>query len=135
MPGPPTIAERRPDSSTSPNAGQGALAPAERTSEGHLRLLPGSDDPHERRRAPSELQVVLVTEGGLELPLVASPPQVARLLHSASETGHPDECDGRPVSSPNGGRLGARHRVRTDQILSRVRVVIRPGTSAEWDAS
>ena len=41
-----------------------------------------------------DVQVVLVTEGGLELPLVASPAQIARLLESVSEMAAGVDRDG-----------------------------------------
>lgn len=84
-------------------------------------------------RTSPDIQVVLVTEGGLELPLVASSAQVAQLLESVSEMAAGLDPDG---LLPSLGRADRRaHPVRTDQLLSRVRVVVQRGTSAEGQAS
>jgi hypothetical protein len=98
-------------------------------------LVRGSGGPDECPRTPSTVQVILVTEGGLELPLVASPVQVARLLDSAREGGSGGDRDGPLPSSPDGRRGGAPRRVRADQLLRRVRLVVRLGTSIGGDAS
>lgn len=135
MPGPSSAAERRPHSTTCPRAVRGTPTPAERSEEWPLQLVRGSGGPDECPRTPSTVQVILVTEGGLELPLVASPVQVARLLDSAREGGSGGDRDGPLPSSPDGRRGGAPRRVRADQLLRRVRLVVRLGTSIGGDAS
>jgi hypothetical protein len=67
-------------------------------------------------------QAVLFTQGGLELPLVASPAQVAQLLNTVSEMGAEDDPGGHRLSSRSTGRQGGAHQVRTDQVFGRVRV-------------
>jgi hypothetical protein len=74
-----------------------------------------------------------VTEGGLELPLVASPAQVAQLLESVSEMAAALDPDGLLLSPGRDDRRA--HPVRVDQVLSRVRVVVQRGTSAGSSAS
>jgi hypothetical protein len=80
-----------------------------------------------------DVQVVLVTEAGLELPLVASPAQIARLLESVSEMAAGVDRDG---LLPSHGIADRRpHSVRTHQVLSRVRVVVQRGASTEGVSS
>ena len=133
MPGPSSAAEKRPDRTACSRAGRGALTPAERTGQGPLRLIRGSRGPNERPRTPPDMQVILFTEGGLELPLVAPPVQIARLLDSVSEMAAGVDRDGLLLCPGLADRRP--HPVRTDQILSRVRVVVQRGTSTEGDAS
>jgi hypothetical protein len=74
-------------------------------------------------------QIVLVTRGGLELPLVESPGQTARLLEVVSEMAADADRD-----RPPGNRDIAKQRprpVRTDHVFDRVRVIVRRGTGAE----
>jgi hypothetical protein len=133
MPGPSSAIDRRLDSSTCPRAGRCTPTPVEQAHEEPLRLLRGTSGRDECARTSPEVQVVLVTEGGLELRLMASPAQVARLLESVSEMAAGVDRDG-PL--PSHGPADRRpHPVRTDQILSRVRVVVQRGTSTEGDAS
>ena len=49
-------------------------------------------------QTPPDVQIVLVTQGGLELPLVESPGQVARLLEVVSEMAADTDRD-RPLMS------------------------------------
>ena len=133
MPGPSSAADRRPDSSTCPRAGRGTPTPVKRAHEEPLRLVRGTSGRDECAQTSPDVRVVLVTEGGLELPLVASPAQVARLLESVSEMAAGVDPDGLLLSH---GRADRRpHPVRMDQVLSRVRVVVQRGTSTEGDAS
>ena len=74
---------------------------------------------HETSR---EAQIVLVTRGGLELPLVESPGQTARLLEVVSEMAADADRD---RSLANRDLADRRPRpVRTDQVFDRVRVVV-----------
>ena len=74
---------------------------------------------HETSR---EAQIVLVTRGGLELPLVESPGQTARLLEVVSEMAADADRD---RSLANRDFADRRPRpVRTDQVFDRVRVVV-----------
>jgi hypothetical protein len=98
-----------------------------------LRLVHGTSGQDELAQPSPDTQVILFTEGGLELPLVASPEQIARLLESVSEMAAGIENDGLLLSPGTAGR-GPRP-VRTDQVLSRVRVIVQRGTSAEGQAS
>jgi hypothetical protein len=98
-----------------------------------LRLVRGTNGPDECAQPSPEVQVVLVTEGGLELPLMASPSQVDRLLESVSEMAAGVDRDGL-LRSP--GTADRRPQpVRTVLVLGRVRVIVRRGTSAEGQAS
>jgi hypothetical protein len=134
MPGPSSAADRRPDSSTCPRAGQGTPTPFKPAHEEPLQLVRRTGDRDECAQISPDVQVVLVTEGGLELPLVASSAQVARLLESVSEMAAGLDPDGLLLST--GGRADRRsHAVRSEQVLSRVRVVVQRGTSTEGVAS
>ena len=133
MPGPSSAADRRPDGSTCPRAGRGTPTPVKQAHEEPLRLVRGTGDRDECAQTSPDVQVVLVTEGGLELPLVASPAQVARLLESVSEMAAGLDPDGLLLSHGIADRRP--HPVRTDQVLSRVRVVVQRGTSTEGHAS
>ena len=133
MPGPSSAADRRPESSTCPRAGRGAPKPVKQAHEEPFRLVRGTGGRDECAQTPSDIQVVLVTEGGLELPLVASPAQVGQLLESVSEMAAGLDPEGLLVSLARADRRA--HPVRMDQVLSRVRVVVQRGTSAEGDAS
>jgi hypothetical protein len=135
MPGPLSAAERRPDSTICPKAVRGTVSTAERPDEGALRLDRGTGNPNEPPRTSPDVQVVLVTEGGLELPLVASPAQVARLLDSAREGGSGNDRDGLLPSPTKDNQREVARRVRADQLLGRVRVVIRPCTVTRGDVS
>ena len=79
------------------------------------------------------MRVVLVTEGGLELPLVESPGQVARLLECVSEM-----AAGIEEGGPSRDRIIADQRpyaVPMHRVLQRVRIVVRRGISTEGDAA
>ncbi len=80
---------------------------------------------------PLDGQVVLVTDGGLELPLVVSPVPVTSHMNGRSG----DNCVGILVSSAAGGRGETPRKVRVDEVLSRVRVVVRPRLGIESHAS
>ncbi len=85
------------------------------------KSVTGRTSLHETSR---EAQIVLVTRGGLELPLVESPSQTARLLEVVSEMAA--DAD-RASSLENRYFADRRPRpVRTDQVLDRVRVVVQP---------
>ena len=80
-------------------------------------------------RTATDIQIVLVTPGGLELPLVESPGQTARLLEVVSEMAADTDGD-RPRRTR--GLAGPKpRRVRADQVFDRVRVVVRRDTSVE----
>jgi hypothetical protein len=133
MPGPSSAANRRPNSSTCPRAGRGTLTPVKQGQKERLRLVRGTGGRAECAQTSPDVQVVLVTEGGLELPLVASPVQVAQLLESVSEMAAGVDCDGLLLSPGLADRRA--HPVRMDQVLSRVRVVVQRSTSTEGHAS
>ncbi len=133
MPGRSSAAERRPDSSTCPRAGRETPTPFKRAREEPFRLVSGTSDRDECVQTSPDIQVVLVTEGGLELPLVASSAQVSRLLESVSEMAAGLDPDGLLQSLGRADRRA--HPVRMDQVLSRVRVVVYRGTGAEGHAS
>ena len=129
MPGPSSAAERRPDSTTCPRAVRGTPPPAERANKEALRLVRGTRGTGEPGQTSPYVRLVLVTEGGLELPLVASPVQVARLLDIVSEMAAGVDRDGpllsprsRPATSPglhgsgiqsSASRRSARHEHRS----------------------
>jgi hypothetical protein len=93
-----------------------------------LRLVQGSRHPHEHEPTDPGAEVILITEGGLELPLVASTMQVARLRDGVRRVAFDDGGNGHPVATPACGRRGSPPPVPTERILSRVRIVIRPTT-------
>jgi len=134
MPRPSFAAERRPGGSTCPTVARGTLTPADRTRQGPFRLVRGPAGPSELPRTAFALQVSLFTEGGLELPLKASPVQAARLLESVVKMASGDDRDERPLDS-NCADPRVPHLVRRDQVLSRVRVVVRPIAITEGEAS
>ena len=133
MPGPSSAADRNPEGSTCPRARQGTPTPVKQAHEEPLRLVPGTGGRDECAQLSPAVQVILVTEGGLELPLVASPMQVARLLESVSEMAAGVDDVGLLRSPGTADRRP--HLVRTDQVLSRVRVVVQRDTNIESDAS
>lgn len=133
MPGPSSAADRRPDSSTCPRAGRGTPTPFKRAHEEPLQSARGTSSRDECAQTSPDIRVVLVTEGGLELPLVASSAQVAQLLESVSEMAAGLDPDGLLLSLGRANRRA--HPVRMDQVLSRVRVVVQRGTSTKGDAS
>jgi hypothetical protein len=134
MPGPTFIAERRPDSTKWPRVVREPTPPAERTGQEPFQLDRESGGPSEVPRSGPDVRVTLFTEGGLELPLMASPAQVARLLTSVVEMATVDNGDGLPLcSKPADWRVP--HPIPPAQVLRRVRVVIRPMASSEGGAS
>jgi hypothetical protein len=100
-----------------------------RAHEQSMQLVRGSVVHEERDQTPPDVQIILITQGGLELPLVDSPGQVARLLEAVSEMAADIDRDG-PMMSPSIANRRP-HPVRTNQVLDRVRVVVRrcPSTS------
>jgi hypothetical protein len=133
MPGPSSAAHKRPDGSTCTRAGRATPTPVRKAHEEPLRLVHGISGEDECCQPSPDTQVILFTKGGLELPLVASPAQVARLLESVSEMAAGVGRDGLFLSPGTADRRP--HPVRTDQVLSRVRVVVQRDTSFESDAS
>jgi hypothetical protein len=83
------------------------------------KSVTGRTGQHETSR---EAQIVLVTRGGLELPLVESPSQTARLLEVVSEMAADTDRD-RPLENRYFAD-GRPRPVRTDQVFDRVRVVV-----------
>jgi hypothetical protein len=133
MPRTSSAGDGRPDNSTCPKAGRGTPRPVKQAREDPLRLVRGTGGRDECVQTSPDVQVVLVTEGGLELPLVASPVKIARLLENVSEMAAGVDRDG---LLQNPGLAGRRPRpVRTDQVLSRVRVIVQRGTSTKGQAS
>lgn len=98
-----------------------------------MRLVRGSGAPDGRDQAPPDVQIVLITQGGLELPLVDSPGQVAHLLQTVSEMAA-DIDRGGPKMGPTTADQRP-HPVPTDQVLDRVRVVVRRHESTNGDAA
>lgn len=90
------------------------------------RAVNGSGGPDQ---APPDVQIVLVTQSGLELPLAESPGQTARLLEVISEMAADTGRD-KPASCRNIAD-GRPRPVRVDQMFDRVRVIVRRGTSTE----
>ncbi len=133
MPGPSSAGDRRPESSTCPRAGRGTPRPVKQAHEEPFRLVSETCDRDDCAQISPDVLVVLVTEGGLELPLVASSAQVALLLESVSEMAAGLDPDGLQLSHGKADRRP--HPVRMDQVLSRVRVVVQRGTSTEGVAS
>ena len=133
MPGSSSAADRKPDGSTCPSVREGSPTPVKQAHEEPLRLVPGTGARDECAQPSLAVQVILVTEGGLELPLVASPMQVVRLLGSVSEMAA--GVDGHELLQIRGAADQRPHPVRTDQILSRVRVVVQRHESFESTAS
>ena len=109
-----------PDASTLSRVGRSAPSPFKRARQ---QLVSVTD------RTATDIQIVLVTPGGLELPLVESPGQTARLLEVVSEMAADTDRD-----RPRRTRALADRRprpVRVDQVFDRVRVVVRRDTSTE----
>ncbi len=108
-----------PDASTFSTVGRSAASP-------FRRAVSSSSG---REQASPEVQIVLVTGGGLELPLVESPRQAARLLEvvaeMAADTGGDRPSRSRDIAARRPGP------VRVGQMLDRVRVIVRRGTSPE----
>jgi hypothetical protein len=94
--------------------------------EGDRLRADGSDrSPQDEMPPIGDLQLVLVTARGFEMPLVTSPAQAARLLRSSGEADAADQrSDGDP-GIPRGRRLCRPRPVPVDQLLSRGRLVSR----------
>jgi hypothetical protein len=103
---------RRHDPSTLSRVGRSGSSPFKRSVTG-----PISHD-----RTSREAQIVLVTRGGLELPLVESPDRTARLLEVVSEMAA-DADRNRSLETRDTADRQPRP-VRTDQVFDRVRVVV-----------
>ena len=70
-------------------------------------------------------RLILRTDSGLELPLVASPAAVAPLL-GKSDHGVRDDCTaGRIPTLPRGGRTGAHYRIPVARLLDELGVPYR----------
>ena len=72
-----------------------------------------------------DLRLMLVTESGFEVPLVASPAQAARLLRSSGETDAADQRGDGDPGGPRSRRVRHPRPVPVDQLLSRGRLVSR----------
>ena len=101
-----------PDAPILSGVGQMGSSPFKKSVTGRTSL-------HETSR---EAQIVLVTRGGLELPLVESPSQTARLLEVVSEMAA-DTDRNKPLRTRDTADRRPRP-VRTDQVFNRVRVVV-----------
>lgn len=108
-----------PDTSTLSRVGRSAPLP-------FRRAISSSGGPDQ---APPDVQIVLVTLSGLELPLAESPGQTARLLEVVSEMAADTGRD-KPPSCRNIADRRPRP-VRVDQMFDRVRVIVRRRTSTE----
>jgi len=87
--------------------------------EAVVRLLPPSGDPfgsHAEIPLP-RTRMVIITDTGIELPLVASPATVAPIL-GKSDHGVRDDCiAGRIPTMPKGDRAGTHHRIPVARLL------------------
>ena len=135
MPEPSSTGERRPRRRACPRTARRMSAQAGGSGQVPLRLVRGSRHPHEHEPTKPGVEVVLITEAGLELPLVASTMQVARLRDGVRNVAFDDGGNGLPVAAPRSGQRGSPPPVPTEQILSRVRIVIRPATCTSGKAS
>jgi hypothetical protein len=122
-----------PDGSTDPRTGRGSPRPFREAREQTIQLACRTNGSDERAQISPDVRVVLITEGGLELPLVVPPGQVARLLECVSEMAAGINQDG-PLQAPFIANQRPRP-VRTQRVLQRVRVVVHRGTSTEADGA
>jgi len=84
-----------------------------------VRLFPLSSDPFgdEQENPLPRTRMVIVTDTGVELPLVASPATVAPIL-GTSDHGVRDDCiAGRIPTMPRGDRAGTHHRILVARLL------------------
>jgi hypothetical protein len=109
---PSEVTLRRPVTSTLSGVGRSGSSPSKKSVIGLAN----------QNQASREAQIVLVTRGGLELPLVESPGQTARLLEVVSEMAA-DADRNRPLRNQDIADRKPQP-VRTDQIFDRVRVVV-----------
>jgi hypothetical protein len=72
-----------------------------------------------------DLRLMLVTESGFEVPLVASPAQAARLLRSSGESDAADQRGDGDPGGPRNRRVRRPRPVPVDQLLNRMRLVSR----------
>jgi hypothetical protein len=81
----------------------------------------------------SDVQIVLITQAGLELPLVESPDQVDCLLEVVSEMA----ANTKRGTGMQGPTVGDRrpHPVRVEQVFDRVRVVVQRRSTTSGDAA
>src|SRR5665213_1173044 len=87
--------------------------------EAVVRPLPPSGDPFgSQREIPlPRTRMVIITDTGIELPLVASPATVAPIL-GKSDHGVRDDCiAGRIPTMPKGDRAGTHHRIPVARLL------------------
>ena len=104
----------------------GVLGSAGESGEDRLRVIDASDhSPEVDAPVIGNLRLVLVTASGLELPLVTSPAQAARLLMSSDEARNAARCgDGDPEAATC-RRVRHPRCVPVGELLSRVRLVSR----------
>jgi hypothetical protein len=109
----------------------GGVPPGAPTSAGGAerdppRVVEGPDHSPEYETPPMlDLRLMLVTESGFEVPLVASPTQAARLLRSSGETDAADQRGDGDPGGPRSRRVRHPRPVPVDQLLSRGRLVSR----------
>lgn len=135
MPEPSSTGKRRPKRTTCSRTGRAMPARVEGSGYVPLQLVRGTRDPDEIAPTGPDAEVILMTEGGLELPLVASPMQVARLRDAVRRVAFGDANKALPMAAPSSGQRGGPPPVPTEQVLSRVRIVIRPSTCTGGEAS
>jgi hypothetical protein len=135
MPEPSSTGKRRPKGTTCSRTARGMPARVEGSVHVPLRLVRGTRDSDEEAPTGPGTEVILITEADLELPLVASPMQVARLKDGVRQVAFGDANKGLPMATPSSGQREGPPPIPTDQVLSRVRVVIRRSTRTEGDAS
>lgn len=94
-------------------------SPEPSSEDGVVRLFPPSGDPFGSKQEipPKRTRMVIVTDTGVELPLVASPAGVAPLL-GKSDHGVRDDCiAGRIPTMPRDERAGTHHRIPVARLL------------------
>jgi hypothetical protein len=136
MPHPSPSSMRAPERSTTSRALPVTVPRAARADQSTVGLVEATGNPLvDRETDPARtVRLILVTPGGLELPLVASHDLVEKLLRSVGHCGCGDPCTGRNASRSTSGRLVAPRRVPTCQLLGRLRLVSRFETEPRGDA-
>lgn len=124
MPRSSSAVEGSPDRVSGPGVPLGAVIPAIRAEGTRLRVVERSEhSPEHETPPPSDLRLVLVTESGFEVPLVASPAQAARLLRISGNTSARRQRLGRARDLPKSRATQRTRPVPVAQLLSRSRLV------------
>jgi hypothetical protein len=102
----------------------GVVIPAVRAEGTRLQVVERSDHlPEDETPPPGALRLVLVTESGFEVPLVASPAQATRLLRISSNRSARGQHLGRARDLPQSRATQRPRPVPVAQLLSRGRLV------------